>query len=62
MLRDIEQLSTEEVAHALGLGVSALKARLFRARLMLREWLSPFFTDPAKGATLCVKFATRIIL
>jgi RNA polymerase sigma-70 factor (ECF subfamily) len=52
ILRDIEQLSTEEAAHTLGLSVSALKARLFRGRLMLREWLSPFFTDPAKGANL----------
>jgi len=44
VLRDIEQHSTEEVAQELGLSVPALKARLFRARLMLREWLSPHFT------------------
>lgn len=47
MLRDIEQLSTEEVAQELGLSVPALKARLFRGRLMLRERLSPHFTAGA---------------
>jgi RNA polymerase sigma-70 factor (ECF subfamily) len=44
MLRDIEQLSTEEVARQLGLSVPALKARVFRGRLMLREFLAPHFT------------------
>ena len=44
VLRDIKQLSTEETATALGLGIPALKARLFRARRMLRETLSPHFT------------------
>jgi len=50
VLRDIEQLSTEEVAQELRLSVPALKARLFRARLMLREWLSPHFTARAGRA------------
>ena len=44
MLRDIEQLSTDEVARQLGLSVPAVKVRLLRGRLMLREWLSPCFT------------------
>ncbi len=44
MLRDIEQLSTEEVAQELGLSVPALKTRLLRGRLMLREQLSQHFT------------------
>jgi RNA polymerase sigma-70 factor (ECF subfamily) len=43
ILRDINQLSTEEAAAALGLSVPALKARLLRGRLMLRESLSPHF-------------------
>ncbi len=50
MLRDIEQLSTEEVAQDLGLSVPALKARLFRGRLMLRESLSPHFAASAGRA------------
>lgn len=42
-LRDVEGLSTEETAEALGLSVAAVKARLFRARLHLREQLSKIF-------------------
>lgn len=42
-LRDVEGLSTEETADALGLSVAAVKARLFRARLHLREQLSKIF-------------------
>ena len=50
MLRDIEQLSTDEVARQLGLSVPAVKTRLLRGRLMLREWLSPHFTANTRGA------------
>jgi RNA polymerase sigma-70 factor (ECF subfamily) len=52
MLRDIEQLSTEEVARQLGLGVPATKARLQRGRLMLREALAPHFAAAAGKAAL----------
>lgn len=45
MLRDVEGLSTEETAEVLGLTISAVKARLFRARLRLREELSKFFKE-----------------
>ena len=48
MLRDIEQLSTDEVARQLGLSVPAVKVRLLRGRLMLREWLSPYFTTSSR--------------
>lgn len=43
VLRDVEQFSTEEAATALGLRVPALKTRLLRGRLMLREALAPYF-------------------
>ena len=43
VLRDIEELSTEETAEALGISVPAVKSRLLRARLQLREKLSRFF-------------------
>ena len=43
VLRDVQQLSTEEAAASLGLGIPALKARLLRGRLMLREALAPHF-------------------
>ena len=43
LLRDINQLSTEEAAAVLELSVPALKARVLRGRLMLRERLAPHF-------------------
>lgn len=43
VLRDIEELSTEETAEALGLSVPAVKSRLLRARLQLRERLTRYF-------------------
>jgi RNA polymerase sigma-70 factor (ECF subfamily) len=43
VLRDIEELSTEETAEALGISVPAVKSRLLRARLQLRERLTRFF-------------------
>ena len=45
LLRDINQLSTEEAAEALGLSVPALKARVLRGRLMLRESLAAHFVS-----------------
>lgn len=39
VLRDMEQLSTREVAHALGIAETAVKMRLHRARLMVRQQL-----------------------
>src|SRR6202050_4690216 len=42
-LRDIEELSTEETAEALGLSVPAVKSRLLRARLKLRQKLDRYF-------------------
>jgi len=41
-LRDVENLSTEETAEALGLSVPAVKSRLLRARLQLRERLARY--------------------
>ena len=43
VLRDIEELSTEETAQALDLSVPAVKSRLLRARLQLREKLTRVF-------------------
>jgi len=43
VLRDIEELSTEETAEALGISIPAVKSRLLRARLQLREKLTRFF-------------------
>lgn len=43
VLRDIEELSTEETAEALGISIPAVKSRLLRARLQLRERLTRLF-------------------
>ena len=43
VLRDIDELSTEETADALGLSIPAVKSRLLRARLQLREKLTRHF-------------------
>jgi len=42
LMRDVEDLSTEETAEALGLGISNVKMRLHRARLALRQKLAAF--------------------
>lgn len=43
VLRDIEELSTEETAEALDISIPAVKSRLLRARLQLREKLTRHF-------------------
>src|SRR5215510_6499185 len=49
MLRDLEELSTEEAATALGLSIPGLKARVLRGRLMLRESMVPYFQKAGAG-------------
>lgn len=44
-LRDVEGLSTKEVADILGISEGNVKIRLLRARLKLREILSRYFGD-----------------
>lgn len=43
VLRDVEDLSIEETARVLDLSVPAVKSRLLRARLQLRDKLTAFF-------------------
>ena len=49
VLRDVEGLSTEETAEMLGLSIPAVKSRLLRARLQLRERLSKYFKSNRGG-------------
>src|SRR5438445_5677446 len=51
VLRDVEGLSTEETAEALQLSVPAVKSRLLRARLQLRERLNRYFKKKKDGAS-----------
>jgi RNA polymerase sigma-70 factor, ECF subfamily len=46
VLRDIEHLDVAETGQVLGIGESAVKTRLHRARLMMRESLTPMFAKP----------------
>lgn len=41
VLRDMQHLSIEETAKALGISTASVKTRLLRARLMLRDLLAP---------------------
>jgi RNA polymerase sigma-70 factor (ECF subfamily) len=41
VLRDVEHMSIEDTAQALGISAGAVKTRLLRARLMLRDLLAP---------------------
>jgi RNA polymerase sigma-70 factor, ECF subfamily len=47
VLRDVDDLSTEETATALGISVPAVKSRLLRARLQLRDKLTRHFKRKA---------------
>ncbi len=50
LLRDVEELSTEETAEVLGISVANVKIRLMRARLMLRERLTRVLGDKDRQA------------
>src|SRR5689334_19230615 len=50
VLRDVEGLSTEETAEALELSIPAVKSRLLRARLQLRERLNKYFQRRGNGS------------
>jgi RNA polymerase sigma-70 factor (ECF subfamily) len=54
ILRDVQHLSTEETAAALGITVPAAKTRLLRARLMAREFLAPHFKSGAQSGRIVV--------
>ena len=49
VLRDVEGLSTEETAEMLGLSIPAVKSRLLRARLQLRDRLAKYFKSKRDG-------------
>lgn len=50
VLRDMEELSTEETAEALDLSIPAVKSRLLRARLQLRDKLTRYFKRKGSDA------------
>lgn len=50
VLRDVEEISTEETASMLGLSAPAVKSRLLRARLKMRERLNKCFKHSAPSS------------
>ena len=55
VLRDVQHLSIEETSKALGISIAAVKTRLLRARLMLRDLLSPGLEGNWSGRLLFEK-------
>lgn len=49
ILRDVEELSTQETAQILSLSEGAIKVRLHRARLALREKLAAYFEERVRA-------------
>jgi RNA polymerase sigma-70 factor, ECF subfamily len=52
LLRDVEGLSTQEAAEVLNISESAIKVRLMRARMALRESLTGYFADKMQSKVL----------
>jgi RNA polymerase sigma-70 factor (ECF subfamily) len=50
VMRELENMSTEDTSSALGISGDVVKTRLYRARLWLREHLTAYFASPAAGA------------
>lgn len=66
VLREVEELSTEEVAAHLGINPATVKTRLFRARKLLREAMEARFAEgfsalyPFDGVR-CTGLADRVV-
>ncbi len=50
VLRDVEGLTAPEVAEVMGLSVEAVKSRLHRARVAVRDAVAPLLAAPAPAA------------
>jgi RNA polymerase sigma-70 factor (ECF subfamily) len=66
VMRDVEELSTAEVARLLGLGVPTVKTRLHRARRVLRELLGDEIRESLKGVfpferSRCDRLVARLL-
>lgn len=51
VLRDVEGLTANEVAEVLGISTQAVKSRLHRARLSVRERVAPLLGIPSEAAS-----------
>jgi RNA polymerase sigma-70 factor (ECF subfamily) len=50
LLKDVDGLSYEQIAEATGASIPAIKSRLHRARLALREAIDAFYNPPRREA------------
>ncbi len=48
-MKDIERLTSKEIAEALGLSIPAVKSRVLRSRLFLRDKLSEYYSELGNG-------------
>ncbi|HEV3252991.1 MAG TPA: sigma-70 family RNA polymerase sigma factor [Candidatus Acidoferrales bacterium] len=55
MLRDVHQVSIEQAAEIIGISPGAVKTRLLRARLMLRDLLAPGLTGAVQSGSQVLK-------
>ena len=49
LMKDVEGMTSKEIAKALGLSLPAVKSRVLRARLFLRDRLSEYFSEIGEG-------------
>jgi len=66
IMREVQELSTREVAHLLGINVVTVKTRVFRARRLLRSELSKNIAGEFSGifpfdGARCARMAERVI-
>jgi RNA polymerase sigma-70 factor (ECF subfamily) len=60
VLRDVEGLSAEDAAEVLNIEVAALKSRLHRARMELREHLSKLLEPSGQDCSPCPELAQEL--
>jgi len=61
VLQDLEGLSTDQTAEVLNVSQSAVKSRLWRARLQLREQLNKYFGKSGESAQVGSTFYERLV-
>jgi RNA polymerase sigma-70 factor (ECF subfamily) len=59
VLRDIEGLTYDEIAHVTESSLEAIKSRLFRARNALRELLNPYLNEPLAAQPAAVNLSLK---
>lgn len=61
VLRDVQGLSAQETAEILGITVGTVKARLFRARQRVRQFLMPYVCSHSRPRVSVVRNGTAVL-